>query len=88
MQTVMLRADGADIPSGTFGGSRMAVGEQLSHCFLVPAGQHRYTLSVDESHQVAEMNEYNNTLDQSVALRLAPSGGINTVTGPMSVAPE
>ncbi|HEX3245630.1 MAG TPA: CARDB domain-containing protein [Chloroflexota bacterium] len=85
---MVLRADGADIPSGTFGGPRLAVGEKLSHCFLVAAGQHRYTLSVDESHQVAEMNEYNNTLDQAVALRLLPAGGVNTLTGPISVAPE
>jgi hypothetical protein len=85
---MVLRADGADIPNGTFGGSMLAVGETLSHCFLVPAGQHRYTLSVDESHQVAEMNEYNNTLDQSFALRLAPPGGLDTLTGPLSPAPD
>jgi hypothetical protein len=84
---MVLRADGADVPGGTFGAPGLAVGEPFAHCFLVAAGQHRYALSVDESRQVAEMNESNNVLDQAIALRTVPLGE-NSLTGAAGVAPE
>jgi hypothetical protein len=81
-----LGVDVAPVPGQTFGITSLAVGEVLEHCFLVPAGQHRYTVTLDPTRQVPEMNEHNNAMAETIALGSAPTGGASPMVGPANTA--
>jgi hypothetical protein len=90
--SMVLTVDGTEPPQGRFTMYGLKPAEVGEHCFLtgpLTAGNHELGLAVDVERTVAEMDEYNNRIGETFALRLAPTSSQPGLVGaPQSIAPD